>query len=131
ALGVPPGTPGVDLVDAPAGTPASRLSRAIGVALRAPDPITGVPAGAAEFATGPVVADGAAGEVTATIVLRSGPGPRGPLAPGGLRAPGALAGRIAAAAWTEDLAVRITADLTPPGRLQVRAADAAGRATGG
>jgi len=36
---------------------------------------------------------------------------------------GALAQRIAAAAWTEDLAVRIMADFGPPSKLQVRAAE--------
>ena len=118
ALGVPP--PEGDPPEAPAGSLAFRLDRAIGVALGAPEPLAPEPDAtyrSRAWIRSPVSA--VEGGVAATIRV-----PPGAAEPADLLAIGALAQRIAAAAWTEDLVTRITADLGPPAGLQVQAADA-------
>lgn len=99
ALGVPPGTPGVDPVPMVPDGPALRLRRALDVALTAPDPLGGA------IGTVPVeIGEGPEGTATAVLDLSagSGAGVPGPLAIG------ALAQRVVAAAWSEGLTTRVT-----------------------
>lgn len=92
AIGLPPGHPGAEPVRMPPDGVPQRLQRAVTAALAAPDPLTGVP-----LPEGWECLPAASG---AGLEVR----PADPAQPLAL---GALAQRVAVAAWAEDLAVTI------------------------
>lgn len=107
AIGMPPGSAGTEPVPMPADGEDGRLHRAVQLALAAPDPVTGRPLAGWRRLPLP---DGATG------VLLAGTGDADPVAVG------ALAQRVAVAAWAEDL----TVELRPTGAdvpgLEIRSA---------
>jgi coenzyme F420-0:L-glutamate ligase/coenzyme F420-1:gamma-L-glutamate ligase len=121
ALGVPPGTPGLEPVHIPPESVGVRLRRALDVAVLAPDPLA--PQGAVWWA--PPDVEDRPGAAEAHAVLRAG-GPAeqdrpDDVDPARLLALGAAAQRVVAAAWTEGLVARVRVELGPPPALIVTA----------
>jgi coenzyme F420-0:L-glutamate ligase / coenzyme F420-1:gamma-L-glutamate ligase len=113
AIGVPPGDPAAAPVRMPRDGVEDRLERAVDVALAGPDPITGRPSTGWRLLAMP---DGSPG-----MLLLAGTRPTDPQAAAiGL---GALAQRIAVAAWAEDLPVLLRIEASDAPSLQVRLVD--------
>jgi coenzyme F420-0:L-glutamate ligase/coenzyme F420-1:gamma-L-glutamate ligase len=91
AIGMPPGGTGVEPVVVPAEPALVRLERAVRVAVVAPDPLSGPPEWDVRLADDAVTVRSSGGDASKAAY-----------------ACGALAQRIAVAAWAEDVVVRLT-----------------------
>jgi coenzyme F420-0:L-glutamate ligase / coenzyme F420-1:gamma-L-glutamate ligase len=121
AIGVEPDHPVLEPARVPPEPPADRLRRAVEVALAGADPLT---SGIAYRSQVWLVSDGPPGDHTVRVQLGA-PGIIVDPGPDDWVAVGALAQRIAVAAWSEDLVAQLRVEPGPPPALLVRTEGAA------